>query len=77
MKLNGNKKRRLRAPCSKHKNPAAAIAAHGWGLCLRDLALLQDEAQLPFDQFHLILEPQLQLLQSHFFQLFVFCQVAF
>ena len=50
---------------------------HGWRLRLCDLTLLQHDAQLPLDGFHLVLEPQFQLFQPDFFQLFVFCEISF
>jgi hypothetical protein len=41
------------------------------------LALFDDDAKLPLNGLHLILEPQLEFLKPHLLQLFVFRQVAF
>ena len=32
---------------------------------------------LPLNAFHLVFEPQLQLLEAHFLQLFIFAEVTF
>jgi hypothetical protein len=32
--------------------------------------------ELPFNGFHLVFEPQLQLLESDFFELFVFAEIT-
>src|ERR1700691_3807013 len=59
----------------RYKNPVAATAAMPLGNKLRyvNSVLLPI---LPLNAFHLIFEPQLQLLEPDFLQLFIFAEIT-
>src|SRR5262245_47194348 len=71
-----NKKRRFIAPCRRYLAPPAVETAARLAkdLCYVDAELLPI---LALNRLHLIFEAQFQLLQTDFFQLFIFAEVAF
>src|SRR3954470_15749600 len=73
-----NKKRRFIAPCGRYIAPQAVDAAE-WVARKACLSYV-DAVLLPIlalNGLHLILEAEFQLLQPHFFQLFVFAEIPF
>src|ERR1039458_8081641 len=71
-----NKERRWSAPVGRYKMPIAAMAAIQMAkkLCYVSSELLPI---LPLNRLHLVFEPQLQLLEPNFLQLFVFAEITF
>src|SRR5207247_7446847 len=76
--LNANKKRRLYAPPRWVHHPSRGLRRRELEVGgLSDLVLHYVLLELPLNRLHLIFQTKLQLLQPHFFQLFVFGEITF